>query len=229
MMAGMMSRGMICGADEIGLSTTPSTGIMILEEVWESELLEKKIGTSVFDLELPFPGINGKKYSYTLRDVVFEIDNKFITNRPDLFSIYGNAREWHAIFDIPTESYTPRPLPSPSKKLSVHIETDGVKAYSAIEMNIDSIRQSPFSLTLMMERAGLTPKLDIVDITNCMMTEFGQPMHAFDADMIDGSITIRKARTGEAFTTLAAQEVTLTSDDIVIADDTKILALAGII
>lgn len=84
-MAGMMSRGMICGADEIGLSTEESTGIMILEEIWEKDLLENMIGKSFFDLKLPFPGMQGKIYSYPLRDTTFEIDNKFITNRPDLF------------------------------------------------------------------------------------------------------------------------------------------------
>ena len=84
-MAGMMSRGMICGADEIGLSTEESTGIMILEEIWKTDVLENMIGKSFFDLELPFPGANGKTYLYPLRDTTFEIDNKFITNRPDLF------------------------------------------------------------------------------------------------------------------------------------------------
>jgi phenylalanyl-tRNA synthetase beta chain len=225
MMAGMMSRGMICGADEIGLSTTPSTGIMILEEDWDIDYLEARVGTSFFDLELPFPGVNGTPARYTLKDVVFEIDNKFITNRPDLFSVYGNAREWHAVFDTPFVSYTPRRIPE-SDTLHVHIETDKVLAYSAVKMNIASVAPSPFSIALMMERAGLSPKLDIVDITNCMMTEFGQPMHAFDADMIHGDIHVRMARLGESFIALNDETVTLNPEDIVIADDEQILALA---
>jgi phenylalanyl-tRNA synthetase beta chain len=98
MMAGMMSRGMICGADEIGMSTEESTGIMILEEIWDTDILETMIGKSFFSLTLPFPGRAGKPYQYTIGDIVFEIDNKFITNRPDLFSILGNAREWGAVF-----------------------------------------------------------------------------------------------------------------------------------
>ena len=106
MMAGMMSRGMICGADEIGMSTEASTGIMILEDDWKEEILETMIGKSFFDLTLPFPGRNGEIYRYPLRDVTFEIDNKFITNRPDLFSIVGNAREFHAVFEVPFTPYT---------------------------------------------------------------------------------------------------------------------------
>jgi phenylalanyl-tRNA synthetase beta chain len=100
MMAGMMSRGMICGADEIGMSTEESTGIMILEQDWDEKVLEKMLGKSFFDLTLPFPGKNGEIYNYPLRDVTFEIDNKFITNRPDLFSVVGNAREFGAVFDL---------------------------------------------------------------------------------------------------------------------------------
>lgn len=104
----MMSRGMICGADEIGMSTLESTGIMILEHDWNSDELEAKIGTSFFDLTLPFPGSDGKIYHYPLRDTTFEIDNKFITNRPDLFSVVGNAREFHAVFNIPFTPYAPK-------------------------------------------------------------------------------------------------------------------------
>lgn len=86
-MAGHMSSGMICGADEIGMSTQPSTGIMILEDIWDRELLEKMVGQSFFDLTLPLPGLSGEIYQFPLRDTTFEIDNKFITNRPDLFSV----------------------------------------------------------------------------------------------------------------------------------------------
>jgi phenylalanyl-tRNA synthetase beta chain len=228
MMAGMMSLGMICGADEIGITQTPSTGIMILEEDWDIDYLEARVGTSFFDLELPFPGVNGTPARYTLKDIVFEIDNKFITNRPDLFSVYGNAREWHAVFDTPFVPYTPRRIPE-SDTLNVHIETDKVLAYSALKMTISSVASSPFSITLMMERAGLSPKLDIVDITNCMMSEFWQPMHVFDADTIEWDIHVRMARSGESLIVLNDVHLHLTSEDIVIADDVKVLALAWVI
>ncbi len=105
MMAGMMSRGMICSDDELGLATERAEGIMILEQYWNEILLESMIGASFFDLTLPFPGREGREYRFTLRDATFEIDNKFITNRPDLFSVYGNAREWHTVFGVPFTEY----------------------------------------------------------------------------------------------------------------------------
>ena len=77
-----------------------------------------------------------------------------------------------------------------------------------------------------MHRAGLVPKMDIVDITNCIMTELGQPMHAFDADKINGHIVVRMAREGEKLLALNGNEYTLTSEDIVIADTEKVLAIA---
>ena len=193
MMAGMMSRGMICGADEIGLASESDGGIMILENMWDRDFLESKIGTSIYDLAISFPGINGQIYQYTLGDTTFEIDNKFITNRPDLFGVYGNAREWHAVFDIPFTEYAGSDILTHSKKLGVHIETDRCLAYNAIRMENIGVGKTPFGISLMMERAGLTPKLDIVDITNLIMTEFGQPMHVFDADKISGDIRVRLA------------------------------------
>ena len=195
MMAGMMSRGMICGADEIGLATESDGGIMILENTWDRDLLESQVGKSLFDLSLSFPGMGGKTYTYTLRDTTFEIDNKFITNRPDLFGVYGNAREWHAVFDIPFTEYTPGIQSSnDTPTLPLNIETDRCLAYNAIKMENITVNKSPFGISLMMERAGLAPKMDLVDITNLILTEFGQPMHVFDADKVSGTITVRLAK-----------------------------------
>jgi phenylalanyl-tRNA synthetase beta chain len=162
---------MICGADEIGLSKETSGGIMILEEHWERHFLESRIGTSVYDLTLPFPGHDGTIYEYPLGDIVFEIDNKFITNRPDLFSVIGNAREFHAVFDTDLIPYIPKNIDIQTQELKVEILTDKVLSYHLIQMDHLSIGQSPFSIALMMERAGLPVKMDIVDITNLIMTE----------------------------------------------------------
>ena len=217
MMAGMMSRGMICGADEISMSTEESTGIMILEEDWTEDILEKMIGKSFFDLTLPFPGKNGEIYHYPLRDTTFEIDNKFITNRPDLFSVVGNAREFHAVFETLFSAPIAKNIESP-KTRDTKIETDRVSAFHLMEMDNIEVGKSPYGVSLMMERAGLTPKMDIVDITNLIMTELGQPMHVFDADKVDGDISVRMAREGEKLTALNGIEYTLTPEDIVIAD-----------
>lgn len=183
-MAGMMSRGMICGADEIGLATESDGGIMILENMWDASLLESRIGESLFNLTLSFPGMNGTNYEYTLRDTTFEIDNKFITNRPDLFGVYGNAREWGAVFGLLFTPYIPKNRTKNTKELPLKIETTRCLAYNAIRMNNITVSKSPMGISLMMERAGLAPKMDLVDITNLLLTEFGQPMHVFDADKI---------------------------------------------
>lgn len=229
MMAGMMSRGMICGADEIGLATQSDGWIMILENTWDKDLLESQVGKSLFDLSLSFPGMGGKVYNYTLRDTTFEIDNKFITNRPDLFGVYGNAREWHAVFDIPFTEYTPEARLSNIPTLSLNIETTRCIAYNAIKMENITVSKSPFGLSLMMERAGLAPKMDLVDITNLILTEFGQPMHVFDADKVSGTITVRLAKQWEKMIALNGIEYELTPEDMVIADTNGPIALAGVI
>ena len=92
-----------------------------------------------------------------------------------------------------------------------------------------TVGKSPFGMSLMMERAGLAPKMDIVDITNCIMTELGQPMHAFDATKIVGDIHVRQAKNWEKILALNGSEYTLTTDDMVIADDSGPVALAGVI
>lgn len=244
MMAGMISRGMICGADEIWLAIESDGGIMILEKIWDRELLESLVGESLFDLKLSFPWIHGNKYEYTLRDTTFEIDNKFITNRPDLFGIYGNAREWGAVFGLPFTTYNANNTELPKspvnenrflhmqewkKQIPLNIETDRCLAYHAIRMENISVWSSPLGISLMMQRAGLTPKMDLVDITNLILTEFGQPMHVFDADKISGTISVRLASEWEKLIALNGIEYLLTTEDIVIADDNWPIALAGII
>lgn len=133
-MAGMMSRGMICSDDELGLASERAEGIMNLEEHWNKDMLENMLGKSFFDLTLPFVGMNGEVYSFSLRDATFEIDNKFITNRPDLFSVYGNAREWHAIFDIPFTEYSNKQGGATGDQFPLSIETDKVLSYHAQKM-----------------------------------------------------------------------------------------------
>ena len=71
----------------------------------------------------------------------------------------------------------------------------------------------------MMQRAGLVPKMDLVDITNLILTELGQPMHVFDADKISGAITVRLAKTGEKILALNGNEYELSNEDMIIADD----------
>lgn len=228
-MAGMTSRGMICGADEIWLARESDGGIMILENIWEKSLLENMIGQSVFDLTVDFPWIGNKIYNYTLWDTTFEIDNKFITNRPDLFGIYGNAREWGAIFDIDFKSYLPQKKYHCKTAFPLKISTDRCIAYHAIKMEDISVWTMPLGIQLMMDRSDLTTKMDIVDITNCILNEFGQPMHVFDADKVQGGIEVRLARPWETILALNDIEYILTEEDMIIADDTWPIAIAWVI
>ena len=228
-MAGMESSGMICSIDELGLSNERAEGILILEEIWEKDLLESMVGKSFFHLPIMIPWLHGKRFQTPLQDTVFEIDNKFITNRPDLFSVHGNAREFHAIFDVPFTPYSTFEKICCPNTLNTQILTDKVLSYHLMTFEDITVWDSPFWIQIMMHRAGLSPKFDIVDITNVIMTELGQPMHAFDTDKIEGDIIVRMAREWETLLALNDISYTLSSSDVVIADEKKVLAIAGII
>lgn len=177
------------------------------------------VGKPLWDLTFPFPGRDGKSAQVKLGDITFEIDNKFITNRPDLFGVYGNAREWGAVFGLDFVPYTPAVLAEPgTNELTISVETSRCLAYNAVRMEGISVERSPFGMSLMMNRAGLAPKMDLVDITNCLLTEFGQPMHVFDADKVSGNITVRLAKSGEKLLALNGEIYELTAEDMVIAD-----------
>lgn len=225
---GEASEGMICSEDELGLQEERAAGIMVLENHFPENLLASKLGTPFYNLELSIPGNGNTNYFFPLKDTVFEIDNKFITNRPDLFSCEGNAREFGAIFSLPFTPYAGT-FPEVSEMISVEIDSPNVLSYELISIKNLSAGISPLGIDQMLRKAGLSPKFDLVDITNYIMTELGQPMHAFDADTIVGNITVRQARDGETLLALDSKEYTLTSKDIVIADAEKVLAIAGVI
>lgn len=227
---GVESQGMICSVDELGLSSTRYPGILTLETVWNTGELETKIGTDFFSLTLPFTG----NTSISLRDEILEIDNKFITNRPDLFGVVGNAREFATLFGEPFADpfIQNQSSLSATKTYPVRVESDAVLAYTAL--HIENIAVKPThelanSVSLLLARSGVNPKFDIVDITNFVSFEYGQPMHAFDADKIEGGIVVRKAKQGETLLALDGKTYTFSEEDTVIADTKKVLAVAGII
>lgn len=149
--------------------------------------------------------------------------------------MYGNAREWGAVFGLDFEEYVSTgisgyvPSTDGQSSLGIKIETPRCLAYNAIRMDHIDVERSPWAIRLMMERAGLSPKMDLVDITNLILTEFGQPMHVFDADKVHGTITVRLARAGESLLALNGETYELTTEDMIIADDMGPIALAGII
>ncbi|MFM2124394.1 MAG: hypothetical protein RL328_845 [Acidobacteriota bacterium] len=164
-------------------------------------------------------------------DHVIEVDNKSLTHRPDLWGHYGMAREVAAI--------TGRPLRDPVKAQSfngaapVKISIDDYTLcprYSALAFENVTVQPSPKWLQDRLEAVGLNPINNVVDVTNFVMAELAQPMHAFDADKLhDGPISVRNAKPGEQFAALNDETYELDETNLVIADPQGAIALAGVI
>ena len=165
-------------------------------------------------------------------DVIFEIDNKSLTNRPDLWGHYGIAREISALLNIRFKPLIFSSKLKIKKKHKLHIDIEDRKAcrrYLGVVMDKIKIGPSPDWLTKRLEGVGVKSINNIVDITNFVMMEMGQPLHAFDLrDIKDNRIIVRKAQAGEKFITLDEEERNLNTDDLLICDGAKGVALAGI-
>jgi phenylalanyl-tRNA synthetase beta chain len=163
-------------------------------------------------------------------DWVIEVDNKSLTHRPDLWGHYGMAREVAAI--------TGKKLLDPVREtlrvdpqIKVTIEDyDLCPRYSALVFENVTIQPSPLWLQYRLEAIGLNPISNIVDVTNFVMAELAQPMHAFDADKLHGGhINVRTAREGEKLAALNGETYDLDPSNLVIADPKGAVALAGVI
>lgn len=210
---GVESEGMLCSECELGLSVDHS-GIMILPP-------NTPIGVSLADL-----------YPDKI-DVRFDIDNKSITHRPDLWSHTGFAREIAALFKLQFKNPVNYDIAKEFKQkesLVVTIQNpEAAPRYCGLVVNNITIKESPDWLKARVEAIGMRPINNIVDITNYVMAELGEPMHAFDRTKLRGNeIIVRFANDGEHLTTLDGQEHILTSEDIVIADSGGAIALAGV-
>lgn len=222
------SNWMICSEDELEFQEMRAPWIMQLENYFDEKVLESQVGKCFWELEIEILWLEWEKFKTKLEDVVFEIDNKFITNRPDLFSIEWNAREFWAIFDLPFKPYSKK-YEFKSNTLETKIETDKVLAYNLLKIENIEAWISPFGITYSLYKSWVNSKFDLVDMTNYIMTELGQPMHAFDADKINWNICVRMAKDWEQILALNGETYKLSSTDMVIADDEKILAIAWII
>lgn len=111
----------------------------------------------------------------------------------------------------------------------ISLETEKCSVYSLLQIDNISVRPTPFYDRLSLIDSGLSSKNNWVDFSNLFMTIAGQPIHCFDADTIKGTITIREAKDGEKFIDLNGVEHNLIAQDIVIADDSGVIALAGVI
>jgi phenylalanyl-tRNA synthetase beta chain len=208
---GVESFGMLCSGSELGLSSD-SDGILILPENTE-------IGK-------PFADMIGKN------DYLIDIDNKSLTHRPDLWGHYGIAREFSAILK---KKFTPLDfsIPEPDQiktEIKVTVENPGLcYRYSALAFDNIKVGPSPEWLQKRLLNIGSKPINNVVDATNYVMFELGQPLHSFDGSKLkDAVIVIRTARNDEKLTTLDGIERYLTNDMLVIADHDKPVALAGV-
>jgi len=167
-----------------------------------------------------------------LPDQILEIDNKSLTHRPDLWGHLGLARELAAIFCKPLrDPVRPELLPAGPPVISVHIEDyDLCPRYSALVLDNVTVKPSPLWLQYRLMAIGLNPINNIVDVTNYVMAELAQPLHAFDQDLLRGdTIYVRRARPGEWLVALNEETYQLDSAALVIADAGGPVALAGII
>lgn len=205
---GVKSFGMICGGDEVGLPNKVD-GVADLSD------LSYAAGT-------PLAEALGRD------DTVIEVDNKSLTNRPDLWGHYGIARECAVIWNTKLE-----PLPvfkGKFAKAAVAVDVTDPKLcprYMACRFQIDEILDNEL-MAGYLARIGHKSHGLLVDLTNYILHELGQPLHVFDAARVEGAITIRPARTGEKLVTLDGVERPLTEGMLLITDARKILAIAGV-
>jgi phenylalanyl-tRNA synthetase beta chain len=165
-------------------------------------------------------------------DSIIDIDNKSITHRPDLWGHHGMAREVAAILGLDlTDPARLDLLPSGPAAIKIGIEDFNLcPRYSALVFEGIKVEPSPLWLQYRLTAIGLNPINNIVDMTNYVMAELAQPMHAFDADLIQGdTIFIRPAKSGESFRALNDESYTLDGSNLVIADASGAIALAGVI
>ena len=219
---GVESAGMICGSDEIGLA----------------EMFPKTEEKEILDLSfLAFGPGTALAEALGLDDVIFHIDNKSMTHRGDLWGHYGIARELAAIFNTKLKAIRPPQIKAGKDvKLTVEVKEKTLcPRYLAVAVGNIKIGPSPDWLRARLLAVGATPINNIVDITNYVMYELGQPLHAFDAAAIMDkkagrkNIIIRRADAGEKFSALNKETYKLDDDLLVVADDKKVLALAGVI
>jgi phenylalanyl-tRNA synthetase beta chain len=215
---GVESHGMLCSPQELGLPDQID-GLLILRD-------DAKVGQSFGE----YLGRSGS-------DVVYDLE--VTPNRPDLNSVIGIAREIAAVtgneLKIPTIQFLNTESEPIGGLLSVrNDEPELCPRYTARIVRKVKVGPSPDWLRSILEKVGIRSINNVVDITNYVMLESGQPLHAFDYHLLKGSdvnppkIIVRRASEGEKFTTLDGKERALTNQMLLIADETKALALAGV-
>ena len=212
---GVDSYGMICGAVEIGLADLFPTNE-------EAHILD----LSDFDAPAGTPLAD----ALDLNDIILEIDNKSMTNRPDLWGHYGIAREIAALYDLPMKEF-PHFDRNVENTAGFHVTVEDAERcprMTGTQIENVCVKPAPYWMQVRIWKTGMRPINALVDITNYVMLATGQPSHAYDSDHIAGHIIVRRAKTGETLTLLNGKELPLSTDDLTIADDAGIVGLAGV-
>ena len=210
---GVESFGMICASDEIGLGE-------LFPASQEAEILD----LSGFDVPAGTPLAD----ALDMNDILLEIDNKSMTNRPDLWGHYGIAREIAALYNLPLAEIPPYEADAESDFKVEIAAADRCARYIGVEMSGVEVKPSPYQMQNRIWKAGMRPINALVDITNYVMLATGNPTHAFDADNISDHIVVRQALKGEKLRLLNDRELELCEDDLVITDSEGPVALAGV-
>ncbi|TAF73445.1 MAG: phenylalanine--tRNA ligase subunit beta [Flavobacterium sp.] len=211
---GQESHGMICAEDELGLGESHD-GIMILDET----LVPGTKAATVFKIE---------------NDEVFEIG--LTPNRADAMSHLGTARDLRAGMlqsGVNVELITPSVSNFRVDKRTLKIDVDVkesklVPRYCGVTISGITVKTSPEWLQNRLKAIGINPKNNIVDVTNYVLHDLGQPLHAFDASKINGKVRVKTLPTGTKFTTLDDVERTLHEEDVMICDDKGPMCIAGV-
>lgn len=214
---GEESQGMMCSALELAMN---------LEELPP----HKKEGIYILDQEVQ-PGTDIRRVLKLEEEV---IDFEITTNRPDCLSIMGIAREVSATLRVPMKK-VPIAISRERRDIKDYLKGVTIQAgdlcYRYIARVVDGVKiqPSPQWIQKRLVQAGIRPINNIVDITNYVMLEMGQPLHAFDLDKIEGrEIVVRRAKDGEELITLDGKKRILSSEDLVIADANKAVGIAGV-
>lgn len=209
---GRISDGMICSVSELGIGTDHN-GILVLAP-----------GTAE-------PGADAQEV-LGLDDTA--IDVNVTPDRGYAFSIRGLGRELASSFGVPfvEPGRAGGPITAPDdgdpRTVSVEPDSDATRYTARVLADVDATAVSPWWMQKRLMVAGIRPISAVVDVTNYVMIELGQPLHAFDADRVTGPVVVRSARAGETLTTLDGVTRTLDPEDVVIADDSGPIALAGV-
>ena len=203
---GVESNGMICSATELDL-WDDHTGILLLDE-------DSKIGSNFSD-------------TYASTDIIWEIG--VTPNRGDCMSHLGVARELSNYFDIPLIERTFKDQSSIKNILTANSgDTELCSSYNSVEIENVQIKESSLLLRTRLSAIGVRVINNVVDYTNYVLHDIGQPLHAFDRDKLFGTVSVRLANEGEDILTLDNQQRKLDSSSLIITDDDKPVALAGV-